>query len=590
MKKRIWALTLLVGLFCLLPAGAMAADTETNVIQTVRALGIMQGDGSGNLNLSNSVTRAEFAKMLVAASSYHDTISEEGTGYSLFQDVKSSHWASEYIKTAVEAGWLVGYTDGTFRPDQGVTLEEACTALLRLLGYESADLAGSFPQAQLSKASALGLRDQVSASQGSKLTRRECMYLFYHLMIADTKDGQVYATTLGYTVTNGEVDYMAIVAENLSGPYVATSSQISLPFTAATVYRDGNVSTLSALNTYDVYYYSEDLQTVWIYTEKVSGTISALSPSAASPTSVTVAGQEYSIGTSDAAYQLSALSGRGTGDVVTLLLGMDGSVVSVVTGYEVNSTYYGVVQSYENIASTDGAAKAQTEVTVACTNGTVQTFTMDGTSAFSVGRLVSVTVSDGQVSVKSLSEKSIKGTIDSSGTKLGNYTFADNVEILDTTSTGDYVTVKPARLAGQTLDDSDVRYYVLAASGNISHLILDDVTGDTWNYGFMIEVDEPDADEMGGQTSYSYIMDGVKTTLTPMNVEYDAKEERGFGVRYDASGNIKTFRNLTAVSLTQLNTWTALAENKTYTVSEEVQVCLYQNGEYYPTNLSSINL
>ena len=256
MKKRIWALTLLVGLFCLLPAGAMAADTETNVIQTVRALGIMQGDGSGNLNLSNSVTRAEFAKMLVAASSYHDTISEEATGYSLFQDVKSSHWASEYIKTAVEAGWLVGYTDGTFRPDQGVTLEEACTALLRLLGYESADLAGSFPQAQLSKASALGLRDQVSASQGSKLTRRECMYLFYHLMIADTKDGQVYATTLGYTVTNGEVDYMAIVAENLSGPYVATSSQISLPFTAATVYRDGNVSTLSALNTYDVYYYS----------------------------------------------------------------------------------------------------------------------------------------------------------------------------------------------------------------------------------------------------------------------------------------------------------------------------------------------
>ena len=105
----------------------------------------------------------------------------------------------------------------------------------------------------------------------------------------------------------------------------------------------------------------------------------------------------------------------------------------------------------------------------------------------------------------------------------------------------------------------------------------------------MIEVDEPDADEMGGQTSYTYIMDGAKTTLTPMNEEYDAKEEQGFGVRYDASGNIKTFRNLTAVSLTQLNTWTALAENKTYTVSEEVQVCLYQNGEYYPTNLSSIN-
>ena len=53
---------------------------------------------------------------------------------------------------------MTGYTDGTFRPDETVKLEEACAAVLKLLGYDTSALAGSFPSAQLSKAAALGLR------------------------------------------------------------------------------------------------------------------------------------------------------------------------------------------------------------------------------------------------------------------------------------------------------------------------------------------------------------------------------------------------------------------------------------------------
>ena len=32
---------------------------------------------------------------------------------------------------------MTGYTDGTFRPDETVKLEEACAAVLKLLGYEA---------------------------------------------------------------------------------------------------------------------------------------------------------------------------------------------------------------------------------------------------------------------------------------------------------------------------------------------------------------------------------------------------------------------------------------------------------------------
>ncbi len=55
----------------------------------VQALGILDGT-----DLQSPVTRAEFSKMLVAASSYKDSVSSEGSGYSLFRDVKSSYWAS----------------------------------------------------------------------------------------------------------------------------------------------------------------------------------------------------------------------------------------------------------------------------------------------------------------------------------------------------------------------------------------------------------------------------------------------------------------------------------------------------------------
>ena len=355
MKSKLLSLFLAACMLCpLLAAPSYAAGD--NAVQMVQALGILDGT-----NLTGAVSRAEFANMLVAASSYKDSISGEGSGYSLFKDVKSGHWASEYIRCAVSEGWMTGYTDGTFRPDQTVKLEEACSAVLKLLGYDSASLAGSFPSAQLSKAAALGLRDGISLKQGGAMTAQSCACLFSNLMTAKTSGGQVYAETLGYTVINGEVDYTALALENLSSPYVAQSGSVSLPFQPVTVYRNGAVSSSAALDQFDVYYYNQGSGTLWIYTDRVSGKITELSPNAASPTSVTVAGATYQIGSS-AAYQLAALSGGRTGNVVTLLLGMDGSVVDMITGDDVESVYYGMVESSEKVISGEGNATVQTNL------------------------------------------------------------------------------------------------------------------------------------------------------------------------------------------------------------------------------------
>ena len=133
MKKRFLSILLAVCTAASLlsvPAGAAVAAADSGEVQTVRALGILTGDSAGNLNLSGCVTRAQFAKMLVCASQYKDSVGD-GEGVSLFKDVKSDHWASRYIKVAVDEGWMTGYTDGTFRPSQTITLEQACATVLR---------------------------------------------------------------------------------------------------------------------------------------------------------------------------------------------------------------------------------------------------------------------------------------------------------------------------------------------------------------------------------------------------------------------------------------------------------------------------
>ena len=201
--------------------------------------------------------------------------------------------------------------------------------------------------------------DDLDVSQGETLTRQDCVTLFYNLLVSENSEGTVYGTTLGYTVTNGEVDYSTLVTADTKGPYVADSGSLSLPFSTSgiTVYRNGTASELSAVQQYDVYYYNENLRTVWIYSDRVTGTLTAVSPGTTAPTSVTVAGGTYELGTSTAVYQFSSQGDFSAGDTVTLLLGMNGEVVQAVSAAEADTTYYGVV-----LSSTKGAADGSTTI------------------------------------------------------------------------------------------------------------------------------------------------------------------------------------------------------------------------------------
>lgn len=593
MKKRLSALlaaALAVSMLTL-PAGAVSQSTA---LETIQALGILAGDSQGNLNLSSAVTRAEFVTMMTAASSYKDTVGS-GYGVSLFKDVKSSHWASEYIRLAVEQNWMTGYTDGTFRPGRTITLEEACTALLRLLGYDASSLAGSFPTAQLSKAGSVGLLDDVTAKQGQTLTRQDCVTLFYNLLLADTKDGPVYGTTLGYTIKNNEVDYATVVSADTKGPYVASVSRtLELPFSAAsaTVYRDGDLSSQSQVQQYDVYYYNSGLRTVWVYSDRATGTLTDLSPSKTAPTSATVAGVTYSIGSSTASYKLSSQGQFSQGDVVTVLLGMDGDIVDVVSAQNSETTYYGVVIASTKAASSSSTSSssttsAQAQTQVACSDGTVRTFYHSG-GAQSVGKLVSVTVTQSGTTLSAISKRSLSGTVNSAGTRFAGYSFADNVEILDTDGDGGYARIYPSRLAGYSLTDDDVLFYSLDSTGSIDCLILDEATGDTYTYAFVTQAtSKTDGNSLSG--SYTYLQNGQSHSVSGQQT-YSVKVG-GARLTFSDNGSLKGMRQLSSVNLTGLTSLTATAGSSKYALAEDVTVLLRDSGQqgYYPTTLSAVN-
>ena len=176
----------------------------------------------------------------------------------------------------------------------------------------------------------------------------------------------------------------------MEGPFVVESGVSSIVSTSGkTVYRNGYASTADASKRYDVVYYKDS--TIWAYANAVTGTYQSASPSTSSPTSVTVAGAEYEIETSDAALALSTLGGLNIGDIITLLLGRDGKVVAAMSADEYAADVAGVVTAtgtgtYYN---SGGNAYTARTITITAMDGESYTYPCSNT-AIDEGDIVSI--------------------------------------------------------------------------------------------------------------------------------------------------------------------------------------------------------
>ncbi len=586
MKKLLSLLLAAALLIGSVPAAFAASDTSDSVIeQVVKAAEIMVGDSSGNLNLGSTVTRAEYAKMLVCASTSKDSVAGASNS-SPFKDVPYTHWAAGYIKTAVQQGWLSGYLDGSYKPNKTVTLEEAATGVLKLLGYSTTDLSGSYPYAQLAMYKSLGLNTRVTAAQGSAMTRRNMMYLFYNLLNTKTKDGQVYAQTLGYTLnSNDEIDYLSMISDTMEGPFVVESGLSSIVSTSGkTIYRNGYASTADAVQKYDVVYYTGS--TIWAYANAVTGTYQSASPSAASPTSVTVAGNTYEIETSDAALALSTLGGLNTGDIITLLLGRDGKVAYALPAEDYSSAVAGVVTAVGTSTYTNAVGNSYTArtITVTATDGASYTYPCSKTS-IDEGSVVSIGFGSSGTDVSILKSVNVSGKV--SGLTIGSKTMAKDIRILDINDDGAAKRVYYSRLNGAELDSSDVRWCATNADGEITDLILRDFTGDLYEYGIITSAPSDKNKTEDLSSTYTYLLNGEKRTLQTVNMRLGVSYGPAKLVMED--GQLSSARNLNKIknpdSITQLG---VTKDGDSWLFADECAVYLYQNSMYSLFSLTEL--
>ena len=174
-------------------AGAAFTDSadikvDTEVVDTLVSLGVVNGYDDGSFKPNGTVTRAEMAKMIYVLRTGNSDASAYNDDKTSFTDI-GSHWARGYIKYCQSLGIIAGKSNTIFAPNASVTAQEAAKMLLVTLGYD-AQKAGLVGSGWASKTNALadenGLLDDVNTSFTAACPRQYAAQLIYNAIDAKT--------------------------------------------------------------------------------------------------------------------------------------------------------------------------------------------------------------------------------------------------------------------------------------------------------------------------------------------------------------------------------------------------------------------
>jgi hypothetical protein len=129
------AICMLLILIPVISSGASTSDISAhwakNQIQSWMDEGIVNCYPDGSFKPDNAITRAEFMSLVNKAFGF---TTEQPISFS---DVKADAWYADVIGKAMAAGYISGYSDGTIRPDDTISREEAATMMMKITKLES---------------------------------------------------------------------------------------------------------------------------------------------------------------------------------------------------------------------------------------------------------------------------------------------------------------------------------------------------------------------------------------------------------------------------------------------------------------------
>lgn len=153
-----------------------ATNSQAAAINRIDELNIIDGYPDGTFKPDQTITRAEFAKIAVYTAGLQDAASSQQFVTAPFPDVAVDYWAKNWINIAASHNYVKGYPDGTFAPEAQITQTEVITVLLRILGYND-NLPGTWPEDYITKASNLGIYNDISFVANKAATRGEVAVL-----------------------------------------------------------------------------------------------------------------------------------------------------------------------------------------------------------------------------------------------------------------------------------------------------------------------------------------------------------------------------------------------------------------------------
>ncbi|MFI3115280.1 MAG: S-layer homology domain-containing protein [Clostridia bacterium] len=542
-------------------APCFASVYEQDILANMGIMTYYNGDFEEN----DYLTRGMMAKILVTASQYSDNV--VFSSVSPFSDVSTSHWCSPYVSTAVNHGLLRGYLDGSFRPDDNIKVEEVVTAVLNLLGFTS--FTGTYPYAQMNYAQSIGLLDGVNVTAGNLISRADTAVIIYNAMNTKNNSNQTHSSTLGYNTS--ELTLGDVLEKVCSSPTLTTSYN---SFDGYKIYVDGKTSTF--VPAYSLIYINENSKMVYAYTSKVSGVIQSINPNIESPSSITISGKTYSLSTTDAKLSVS-FDGFYVNDYVTCILDKNGDIGAIVD-FNIENT----VGILTNCTLNSSGYVA----TLLTTNGDVITYSCSSDISSNIGSLYEITT-EGTLSTKYY-KNSLSGTfLDNT---LSSKTVANNVKILDITEDVDIISVIPSRLRNVYLESYDILYVEYNEQGEISSLILNDVTKDSYSFGYMTDANNVH-NGLSISSSFTYLLNGSYTSKNYSNITYsvDVGPFRILGNGSDFS----TAKNLTEIKseLSYINQMYYTFEDGTeHTLSTDVVAFTIIDGTPVSVDIADVDI
>ena len=139
--KKVLALVLAFACAFTMFAGAAFTDSadikvDTEVVDTLVSLGVVNGYDDGSFKPNGTVTRAEMAKMIYVLRTGNSDASAYNNDKTTFTDIKG-HWAESYIEYCAANGIIAGRGNNKFDPTGTVSATEAAKMLLGVLGYNA---------------------------------------------------------------------------------------------------------------------------------------------------------------------------------------------------------------------------------------------------------------------------------------------------------------------------------------------------------------------------------------------------------------------------------------------------------------------